>query len=66
MINEEAIKIIKAYKDRLTNSCSNQLGNDIEAFDLAINALEEAEDWHNLKLVCANDGIVVYKVRDEE
>lgn len=40
MTNEEATEIIKAYKDRLTNSCSNLLDNDIEAFTLAIKALE--------------------------
>ena len=43
MTNEEAIEIIKAYKDRLTSSCSNQLNNDIEAFNLAIKALETGE-----------------------
>lgn len=43
MTNEEAIEIIKAYKDRLTSSCSNQLDNDIEAFNLAIKALETGE-----------------------
>lgn len=41
MTNKEAIEIIKAYEDRLTNSCSNQLDKDICAFDLAIKALEE-------------------------
>lgn len=41
MTNEEATEIIKAYKDRLTNSCSNLLDNDIEAFTLAIKALSE-------------------------
>lgn len=42
MTNKEAIEIIKAYKDRLTSSCSNQLDNDIEAFTLAIKALKMA------------------------
>lgn len=41
MTNEEAIEILKGYRNRLTSSCSNQLWDDIEAFDLAIKALEE-------------------------
>ena len=41
MTNEEASKIIKAYKQRLENTCSNKLDEDINAFDLAIKALEE-------------------------
>ena len=41
MTREEAIEVIKAYKDKLTNSASNQLDGDIEAFDMAIKALEQ-------------------------
>ena len=40
MTNKEAIEIIKAYKDRLTSSCSNQLDEDTCAFEMAIKALE--------------------------
>lgn len=39
--NEEAIEILKGYKQRLENSCSNVLDEDIKALDLAIKALEE-------------------------
>lgn len=39
MTNKEAIEILKAYKQRLENSCSNQLDKDIKAFDIAIGAL---------------------------
>ena len=42
MNNEEAIEILKGYKQRLEASCSNQLEEDKEAFDLAIKALENA------------------------
>lgn len=47
MTEKEAIEIIKAYKDRLTSSCSNQLDEDICAFDLAIKVLEERpqDEW---------------------
>lgn len=49
MDNEHAIEIMKAYRDRLTSSCSNQLDSDIEAFNLAIKALEDIEE---LKMWC--------------
>ena len=41
MDNDHAIEIMKAYRDRLTSSCSNQLDEDIEAFNLAIKALQD-------------------------
>ena len=44
MTNKEAILILKAYKDKLTSSVSNQLDRDIESFDLAIKALEMVDD----------------------
>ncbi len=37
----------------------------LEALDKAINALEENEEWHKLKLICANEGIIVYKQRGD-
>ena len=55
MTNEEAIEIIKAYKDRLTNSCSNLLDNDIEAFTIAIEAMEENEKLSLLYSDMANE-----------
>jgi len=45
---ENAIEIISAYKDTLCNSASNLLDEDIKAFDLAIQAMEEyrpAGEW---------------------
>jgi hypothetical protein len=41
MTREEALEVIKAYKKRLTNSVSNQLNGDIEAFDMAIQVLSQ-------------------------
>jgi hypothetical protein len=38
---EQAIEVIKAYRDKLTNSASNQLDGDIEAFEMAIKALSQ-------------------------
>lgn len=43
MTNKEAIEILKVYKQKLENSCSNQLDEDIKAFDLALKALEETK-----------------------
>lgn len=40
MTNEEAIEILKLYKHRLEESVSTELGNDIQAFEMAISALE--------------------------
>lgn len=39
MTNKEAIEILQGYKSRLTNSCSNLLDDDIEAFNIAIKAM---------------------------
>ena len=41
MTKEQAIEVIKAYRDKLTNSASNQLDGDIKAFDMAIKALSQ-------------------------
>lgn len=41
MTREEAIEVIKAYRDKLTNSASNQLDGDIEAFEMAIQVLSQ-------------------------
>lgn len=38
---EKAIEILEVYKVKLTESCSNQLDEDIKAFDMAINALKK-------------------------
>lgn len=43
MTNKEAIEILKLYRKRLTDSVSNQLDKDIEAFEMAIEALKENE-----------------------
>ena len=41
MTREEAIEVMKAYRDKLLNSVSNQLDGDIEALNMAISALEQ-------------------------
>lgn len=43
MTNEQTIEILKGYKQRLENSCSNLLDEDLQALDVAIKALEEIE-----------------------
>ena len=49
MTNNEAVTVIKAYRNNLTNSVSNLLDGDIEAFDMAIAALEERGECKNCK-----------------
>lgn len=41
---DKTIEILKAYRDQLKNSPSNQLDIDIEAFDYAIRAVEEKNE----------------------
>lgn len=41
MIRKEAIAILTEYRKKLINSVSNQLDKDIEAFTMAIQALEQ-------------------------
>lgn len=45
MTNEEAIEVIKEYRDNLINSPSNQLDGDIKAFDMAIQSLSSWEEY---------------------
>lgn len=59
MTNKEAIANL--------NHIYGIVSPDIQrSLDLAIKALEEVEEWHKLKLICANEGIMVYKARGEE
>ena len=41
MTREEAIEVMKAYRDKVINSVSNQLDGDIKAFNMAIRALSQ-------------------------
>ena len=43
MNDEQAILILTAYRDKLTSSCSNQLDEDIEAFNMGIAALNKSQ-----------------------
>ena len=44
MNNADATEILRAYRQKLTNSVSNKLDSDIQAFDMAINALKAIEE----------------------
>ena len=66
MTNEKAVEILKAYKQKLEVSCSNQLYEDIEAFDIAIQAIETGEVYmagkdYNLYLEGYKEGMSDYK-----
>lgn len=53
---KEAVEIIKAYRQRLTDSVSTLLDGDIAAFDMAIEAMEreskESEYKRAFKVAC--------------
>lgn len=60
MTRKEAIEILKAYRDKLSNSASNQLDKDIKAFDIAINSLEIDERYeleYGQTVICPSHGI---------
>lgn len=50
MTNKEAIEILKEYKQRLYDFFPNLLNEDIEAFDLAISALDFKEQAIQIQL----------------
>ena len=53
MAIDEAILILEAYKQRLVNSVTIGLDEDIEAYDMAIMALEYMhEDWEEYEEYC--------------
>ena len=60
MTNKEALEIIRAYKKKLENSCSNQLDEDIKAFELAIKALDMVEQLKNMR----DNTLHLYEVED--
>ena len=62
MTNREAIEVLQDIKEH--PSMSVELSEEYEALDLAIKALEDAEEWNKLKLLCANEGVIVYKVKE--
>ena len=67
MTNEEAINHLKNINDRYPCSLDTTFRDECEkiALNLAIKALEEVEVWKKLKLICANEGIFVYKQRGD-
>lgn len=65
MTNEQAIEILKKLQIEFNENYIDYSGVN-EAYNLAIKALEEVEEWHKLKLICANEGIMVYKIRGEK
>lgn len=67
MTREEAIEVIKEYRDNLIISPSNQLDGDVKAFDMAIQALtqEPCDDAVSIRkdiLKCRVGNIVAYNV----
>lgn len=69
MTREEAIEVIKAYRDKLTHSASNQLDGDIEAFNMAIEALEQLTSYeqtiNKLTEAISKQATILDKIRAE-
>lgn len=68
MTNKEAIEQLRNIKRRYPYSLDTTLFQDereMIALNLAIKALEEVEEWNKLRLICANEGIIVYKVKED-
>jgi len=57
MTNEHATLLITAYKYNLVKSCSNQLDGDIEAFNMALEALDH---YRKGKWQVAGDSVTHY------
>ena len=62
MTNEQAIELLQFYKKGLFDAASNQLNGDIQAFDMAIQALnlmpliekfKEMDDWDKIARLLA-------------
>ena len=79
MSKEEAIEILKGYKQNLENSCSNQLDEDVKVFDIAIKAIDilstvEESYFHDMQDNSPmlqykkgwNDALMVVKIKWEE
>lgn len=64
MTNKEVIERLKWVEKRISDITYSP--ESFEALEIAIKALEEKAEWDKLKLLCANEGVVVYKVRGEE
>lgn len=47
----QAAEVLKAYRNRLTNAVSNQLDGDIQAFDMAIQALQAQAEQVKIKQI---------------
>ena len=56
MTNKEAIQILKYHKHHIVAG-----SDEDEAIDLAIMSLQE---FDRMKLICANEGIIVYKIKE--
>ena len=64
MTIKEAIEIIKAYRDKLMNSPSNQLDGDIKAFEIAIRSLEALPEIRK-EIASYKDDKLIHAERNE-
>ncbi len=64
MTDKEVIERLKWVEKRISDITYSP--ESFEALEFAIKAVEEKAEWDKLKLICANEGIMVYKVRGKE
>lgn len=63
MTNKEAIKILQEQQAKFNDEYIDYGGVN-EAYKLAIKALEDIEEWDRLIPICASNGVIVYKVKE--
>ncbi|MBO4542399.1 MAG: hypothetical protein J5725_04370 [Bacteroidales bacterium] len=63
MTYKEAIKILKDIREPFTYNSNKDSRSALSAIDFAIMSLQE---FDRMKLICANEGIIVYKIRGKE
>lgn len=61
MTYKEAIRVLQVIKEHPSRGV--YLPDEYEALDLAIMSLQE---FDRMKLICANEGIIVYKIKENK
>lgn len=65
MTNKEAIEYGKKWDEAIESRGDTPFSEARQFLSLAIDALEEIEEWDKLRLICANEGIFVYKEKED-
>ncbi len=65
MTNKEAIEYGKKWDEALESRGDTPFSEARQFLSLAIKALEDIEEWNKLRLLCASEGIIVYKAKED-